>query len=114
MNYWATQGVLLLNTSLTVKQGLANSHKNIGWNIFTDNIISIISAELDHVVFLLWGGNAKTKVRLINQNKHTVLQSSHPSPLSAYRGFLQCKHFSLTNKALIKNKQQPIDWSIPD
>jgi uracil-DNA glycosylase len=106
---WANQGVLLLNTVLTVTLNKPNSHKNIGWQLFTDHIIKTISANCTHVVFLLWGNQAKVKCDLIAK-RHTILQAPHPSPLSAYKGFITCKHFSKTNQALINHKQLPINW----
>ncbi len=107
---WATQGVFLLNTILTVESGKPKSHSSIGWHIFTDKVISIISSYRKSVVFLLWGKDAQKKRHLININNHYILKSPHPSPLSAHRGFFGCKHFSLTNKILSDNKKKPIDW----
>lgn len=109
---WAEQGVLLLNTVLTVRDGHAHSHKNQGWERFTDTVISTISERLQGVVFLLWGAPAQKKASLINTNKHFIFKSAHPSPLSAHRGFLGCKHFSLANQTLEKSGQSPIDWQI--
>ena len=109
---WAEQGVLLLNTVLTVEQGVANSHKGKGWEVFTDKVISQISEQLDSVVFLLWGAPAQQKIKLIDTSKHFVLNSVHPSPLSAYRGFFGCKHFSQTNAILNKLNRETIDWQI--
>jgi len=111
---WAKQGVFLLNTVLTVNAGQANSHRNKGWEAFTDQVIKIISDNAEHVVFLLWGSPAQKKIQLINESKHTILTTVHPSPLSAYRGFLGCKHFSKTNEALIKHHQKAINWNIAD
>lgn len=109
---WAEQGVLLLNTVLTVRAHAANSHKGIGWEEFTDASIKAVN-ELDHpVVYLLWGSNARAKKEFLNNPKHLVLEAPHPSPLSAYRGFFGCKHFSKCNDFLIKNGQSPIDWQI--
>ena len=107
---WARQGVLLLNTSLTVRAGEPNSHKNIGWETLTQKIINLVNEKDDQVIFVLWGGNAKAFERLINQQKHIVLKSAHPSPLSAYNGFFGCKHFSKINEILGKNHKTPIDW----
>lgn len=107
---WAKQGVFLLNTILTVELGKPKSHNNIGWQIFTDKVIFYISKYKKSIIFLLWGNEAHKKCSLINTNKHYILKSSHPSPLSAYRGFLGCKHFSKTNKILIKCKKQVINW----
>ena len=109
---WADQGVLLLNTSLTVRAGEANSHKNIGWEIFTDKIISLVNEKEDPVVFLLWGNNAIKKKELITNKKHLILSSVHPSPLSASRGFFGSKPFSKINNFLISINKKPIDWQI--
>ena len=109
---WAEQGVLLLNTVLTVRAHAANSHKGLGWEEFTDASIKAVN-ELDHpVVYLLWGSNARAKKEFLNNPKHLVLEAPHPSPLSAYRGFFGCKHFSKCNDFLVKNGQSPIDWQI--
>lgn len=110
MENWAIQGVFLLNTILTVELGKPKSHANIGWNIFTDRVISLINDYKEFVVFLIWGSDAKKKCNLINKNKHYILETSHPSPLSAHRGFLGCKHFSKTNKILFEHKINEIDW----
>lgn len=107
---WADQGVLLLNSSLSVAAGAAASHTGFGWETFTDNVINVISNKRKHVVFLLWGAFAISKRHLINEQKHLVLTAPHPSPLSAHRGFLGCKHFSKTNTYLQKTDQQPITW----
>lgn len=107
---WAKQGVFLLNATLTVKAGEPNSHQNFGWEKFTDEVIRQISLNKSGIVFLLWGANAIKKSDLIDKTKHTVLTSVHPSPLSAHRGFLGCKHFSKTNEILISQKQNPINW----
>ncbi len=109
---WAHQGVLLLNTTLTVEQGQPMSHAHIGWETFTDEIIKQVSNNKNHVVFLLWGAHAQKKVSLINTLKHLVLTASHPSPLSAYRGFLGSKHFSKTNTFLKEKNLTPINWSL--
>ena len=108
---WAEQGVLLLNTVLTVRKGQANSHKNKGWENFTDGIIKKISEEKEKVVFLLWGANARSKKALIDTKKHLVLETVHPSPLSVYNGFFGSGHFVKTNEYLKANGQQIIDWS---
>lgn len=108
---WAKQGVLLLNTVLTVREHQANSHKGMGWEKFTDSIIKKISDNKEHVVFLLWGGNARSKKPLIDAKKHLILECAHPSPLSAYNGFFGCGHYLKANEYLIKNGIQPIDWS---
>lgn len=107
---WAKQGVLLLNTVLTVREGEADSHKGKGWEQFTDAIISLVSTKKTNVVFLLWGNKAQTKQPLIDTSKHTVLISGHPSPLSAYRGFFGCSHFSKTNEILKRNGLSEIAW----
>ena len=108
---WAKQGVLLLNTVLTVREHQANSHKGKGWEKFTDAIIKKISSEKSGVVFLLWGANARSKKELIDKNKHLILETVHPSPLSAYNGFFGCNHFIKANEYLIKLGKTPIDWS---
>ena len=107
---WAEQGVLLLNTVLTVEEGNPDSHKGIGWEQFTDRVIELLSSDKEKVVFLLWGAKAISKESLIDQSKHFVLKSVHPSPLSAYRGFFGCKHFSKTNSFLKSNNMAIIDW----
>ncbi|WP_106061028.1 uracil-DNA glycosylase [Clostridium vincentii] len=109
---WADEGVLLLNTVLTVQSGNANSHKNKGWTIFTDKIISALNERKDPIVFILWGNNAISKKILITNKNHFILQSVHPSPLSATRGFIGSKPFSKTNNFLISVDKQPIDWQI--
>ncbi len=106
---WANQGVLLLNTVLTVRRGLANSHKDKGWEILTRKIIEIIGKRKEPAVFMLWGSYAQSFENLIDK-QHLVLKAPHPSPLSAYRGFFGCKHFSKCNDFLTKNGQTPIDW----
>lgn len=112
LTHWAKEGVLLLNTALTVRAHMANSHKNCGWTWFTDNVIRIISERRDHVVFILWGGNARSKKPLIDQKKHMILECAHPSPLSAYNGFFGCRHFSKTNAYLVSHGITPIDWNL--
>ncbi len=107
---WAEQGVLLLNTVLTVRAHQANSHKRKGWEQFTDSIIKKISDNKENVVFLLWGGNARSKKPLIDGEKHLILECAHPSPLSAYNGFFGCGHFRKTNEFLISKGISPIDW----
>ncbi|QKF72268.1 uracil-DNA glycosylase, family 1 [Aliarcobacter faecis] len=107
---WAKQGVLLLNTVLTVEEGKAGSHQNMGWEIFTDNIIKYISQNCKDIVFLLWGSPAIRKKVLIDERKHHILTTVHPSPLSAYRGFFGCKHFSKTNEILISLEKEAILW----
>lgn len=109
---WAKQGVLLLNNVLTVRAHLANSHKNCGWETFTDEIIRQLNEREKPVVFLMWGSCAKQKEALITNSNHYILKTVHPSPLSAYRGFFGCKHFSKANKILVENGEEPIDWQI--
>ena len=109
---WAQQGVLLLNAVLTVRAGEANSHKNSGWELFTDRVIELLNERSEPMVFLLWGGNARAKKRLITNPKHKILETVHPSPLSAYNGFFGCKHFSKANEFLILSGQSEIDWSL--
>ena len=111
---WSDQGVLLLNTALTVRAGEANSHQNKGWEIFTDEIIKKLNEREDPVIFVLWGGNARKKKAFIDSSKHYILEAPHPSPLSAHRGFFGCKHFSKINDILIKLGKEPIDWQIPN
>lgn len=108
---WATQGVLLMNAVLTVRAKQPNSHKGKGWEYITTEIIKKLNQREKPIVFLLWGGNARAKKDLITNPNHLILESAHPSPLSAYHGFFGCKHFSKTNKFLIDNNMDPIDWS---
>lgn len=109
---WADQGVLLLNTALTVEQGNANSHQGKGWETFTDAIIQTINEHKDHVVFILWGANAQKKQIMIDTNKHRIIKSAHPSPLSAYRGFFGSKPFSRTNHYLEEFGDDTINWKL--
>lgn len=109
---WVKQGVLLLNTALTVREGQANSHHGKGWEQLTDHIISTLNQRQEPIVFLLWGNNAKTKAALITNKQHYVLSAPHPSPLSASRGFFGCKHFSKTNEILVQLGTEPIDWQL--
>ena len=109
---WSKQGVLLLNTALTVRAGMANSHRGKGWEVFTDQVIRLLSLREKPMVFLLWGKNAAEKEALIDTSKHLVLKAPHPSPLSAHRGFLGCGHFSKANEFLIKNSIAPINWQL--
>lgn len=111
---WAQQGVLLLNTVLTVEQGKAHSHANFGWETFTDHVIATLNQHTQGLVFLLWGSHAQKKGQFIDRQKHCVLTAPHPSPLSAHRGFLGCHHFSSTNQYLIQQGKTPIDWSLPN
>ena len=110
---WAEQGVLLLNAVLTVEQGNAGAHQGKGWETFTDKVIETINRERDDVVFLLWGSYARKKGRHIDRNRHLVLEGPHPSPLSAYRGFFGCGHFSRANGWLLSRNRLAIDWSLP-
>ena len=107
---WAHQGVLLLNTVLTVRAGQAHSHASLGWETFTDKVIGLINEHQEGVVFLLWGAHAQKKGAIIDPKRHHVLKAPHPSPLSAHRGFFGCNHFVLTNKWLEKRGEKPIDW----
>ena len=109
---WAKEGVLLLNASLTVRAGEANSHSKIGWEIFTDHIIRLLNEREDPIVFILWGNNARKKKEMITNSKHYIIESVHPSPLSASRGFFGSKPFSKTNKFLESIGKEPIDWQI--
>ncbi|MCY1408341.1 Uracil-DNA glycosylase [compost metagenome] len=113
LQHWAEQGVLLLNTSLTVEQGKAGSHASAGWQPFTDKVIEVVSRERPHLVFLLWGAHAQSKERLIDPTKHLILRSPHPSPLSAHRGFIGNGHFARTNKFLEQHGLTAIDWRLP-
>jgi len=110
LEHWATQGILLLNATLTVEAQQAGSHQKKGWEQFTDAVIKTVADQLDHVVFLLWGAYAQKKAKLINEEKHLILKSVHPSPLSAHRGFFGNKHFSLTNQYLEANSKTAIQW----
>ena len=112
LSYWATQGVLMLNAVLTVRSHEANSHKDKGWERFTDAVIKIISENRPHVVFVLWGAYAQKKASLIDHNKHTIIKSVHPSPFSAHKGFFGSKPFSQINSALKKSGQTEIDWNL--
>jgi uracil-DNA glycosylase len=109
---WARRGVLLLNTTLTVRAGQAGSHQGKGWEVFTDEVIAAVNAKNDHVVFILWGAYARKKSSLIEQSRHTIIESPHPSPLSAHNGFFGSRPFSRTNEALVAHGQPPIDWSL--
>lgn len=107
---WVEQGVLLLNTTLTVRKSQAGSHANIGWETFTDAIISVLNKEMENIVFMLWGSHARRKGAMIDRSKHFILEAPHPSPLSVYRGFYGCKHFSKANTYLISKDNSPIRW----
>ncbi|MDD3416852.1 MAG: uracil-DNA glycosylase [Lachnospiraceae bacterium] len=109
---WADQGVLLLNTVLTVRAHQANSHQGKGWEQFTDAIIQAVNEQDRPIVYMLWGRPAQMKKKMLNNSKHLILEAPHPSPLSAYRGFMGCKHFSKANEFLIRNGMEPIDWQI--
>jgi len=109
---WANQGVLLLNTVLSVRDSNPGSHRNLGWEIFTSEIIKLLNLKEKPIVFLLWGNDAKKKEALINHHKHEILSSVHPSPLSAHRGFFGCKHFSKTNQILLRHQIETINWQI--
>lgn len=111
---WAKQGVLMLNTVLTVRAHQANSHQGKGWELFTDAVIEAVNAQDQPIVFLLWGRPAQMKKKMLTNPKHLILEAPHPSPLSAYRGFFGCRHFSKTNAFLVQNGIEPIDWQIDD
>lgn len=113
LSLWAEQGVLLLNTTLTVREGQAGSHQKHGWERFTNKVIQLLSDKQEAIVFLLWGNPAREKAKLVDTNKHCILKTVHPSPLSAHHGFLTCKHFSQTNEFLAKEGKDLIDWNIP-
>ena len=110
---WAKQGVLLLNAVLTVERGVAGSHQGKGWERFTDAVVARLNEEREGLVFLLWGSYAQAKGKTIDARRHAVLKAPHPSPLSAYRGFIGCGHFSAANAHLVARGQAPIDWSLP-
>ncbi len=110
---WALRGVLLLNSVLTVEEGRAGSHQGKGWEGFTDQVVDTLNREREGLVFLLWGSYAQAKGKVIDNRRHRVLKTTHPSPLSAHRGFLGSGHFSATNDYLSRNGQAPIDWSLP-
>ena len=114
LKHWAEQGVLLLNAVLTVEKFKAASHQGKGWERFTDRVIAELNEHREHLVFMLWGSYAQKKGQFIDRNRHLVLQSAHPSPLSAHRGFLGCRHFSQANEYLVRTGQAPIDWALPD
>ena len=113
LDSWASQGVLMLNTVLTVEEAKAHSHAKCGWETFTDAIIAELNQRSEPIIFLLWGAHAQKKGQAIDVDKHHVLIAPHPSPLSARRGFFGCQHFSITNKLLSSIDQQPIDWRLP-
>lgn len=107
---WSKQGVFLINSYLTVREGKSGSHRNYGWHNLTDKAISTISREVDGVVYILWGNHARSKRRLIDSSRNLILESVHPSPLSAYRGFFGCNHFAAANEYLVKNGKEEVDW----
>ena len=113
LTQWAKQGILMLNATLTVRASEAGSHQKKGWEIFTDSVIKIISDKKEGIVFILWGNYAQAKAPLIDSEKHFILKAAHPSPFSAYNGFLGCKHFSKTNQILINQGKEPINWQLP-
>ncbi|NOI99018.1 uracil-DNA glycosylase [Vibrio kanaloae] len=113
LDSWASQGVLMLNTVLTVEEAKAHSHAKCGWETFTDAIITELNQRSEPIIFLLWGAHAQKKGQAIDSERHHVLTAPHPSPLSARRGFFGCKHFSMTNKILCSIDQNPIDWRLP-
>lgn len=113
LEHWARQGVLLLNTVLTVEQGNAGAHQGRGWETFTDRVIQLVNEQCDAVVFMLWGSHAQKKGAGIDANKHLVLAAPHPSPLAAYRGFFGCGHFSRANQWLVEHGRSPVDWQLP-
>lgn len=110
---WARRGVLLLNTTLTVRAGVAGSHQGHGWEVFTDQVIRAVSARPETVVFILWGAHARTKRVLVDRSRHVVIESAHPSPLSAHNGFFGSRPFSRANAALVAAGREPVDWSLP-
>ena len=114
LTYWAKQGVLMLNSVLTVREHQPNSHKGYGWEQFTDRVIKELDRKDTPVVFLLWGANARQKARIITNPIHVKLETVHPSPLSAYNGFFGCRHFSKCNEVLTASGQTPIDWQLPE
>lgn len=114
LEYWAMQGVLLLNATLTVRANQAGSHQGKGWEEFTNHVIHTLSETKSNLVFLLWGRFAQNKASLIDQSRHHMLEAAHPSPFSAHSGFFGCKHFSKTNKILEEHGIEPIDWRVPD
>jgi len=114
LTHWANQGVLLLNASLTVRADQPNSHAGIGWQTFTDSVIQELNDRKEHLVFMLWGNFAKEKGARIDEKKHLVLRSVHPSPFAADKGFFGSKHFSKTNQYLIQHGIEPIDWMIKE
>jgi uracil-DNA glycosylase len=113
LTHWAEQGVLLLNTVLTVRHGTPNSHRHKGWENFTDRVITELNLRREGLLFVLWGGAAKKKATMIDINRHRILRAAHPSPKSADRGFFGCRHFSRINQHLTERNEAPIDWTLP-
>jgi uracil-DNA glycosylase len=109
---WAKQGILMINATLTVRDGEPKSHAKKGWEKFTNSIIKLISDEKENVVFVLWGGDARKKAKIIDSKKHNILECAHPSPLSVYRGFSGCNHFNLINEYLVEQDKAPINWQV--
>jgi len=109
---WAKQGILMINATLTVRDGEPKSHAKKGWEKFTNSIIKLISDEKENVVFVLWGGDARKKAKIIDETKHHILECAHPSPLSVYRGFSGCNHFNLINEYLVEQGKEPINWQV--
>lgn len=114
LEHWAKQGVLLLNSVLTVEEGRAAAHQGKGWERFTDAVIRIVNEECSHVVFMLWGAYAQKKAAFVDQRRHLVLKAPHPSPLSAHNGFFGSGHFSKANAYLVSNGREPVDWQLPE
>lgn len=114
LDHWARQGVLLLNSVLTVEMGRAASHRDRGWERFTDEVVRLVNAKEEPVVFMLWGSYAQKKAAFVDSSKHLVLKAPHPSPLSAHSGFFGCRHFSKANAFLESHGQPPIDWALPE
>lgn len=110
LSSWAKQGVLLLNATLTVKAGESNSHEHLGWSVFTDAVIEALAKHKSHLVYLLWGGFAQKKAKMVNSKENLILKAPHPSPLSAYRGFFGCGHFNRCNEYLVQQNKVPIQW----
>lgn len=110
LRHWAEQGVLLLNAILTVERGKPGSHKDLGWSALTDQVIECLGRDRDHLVYMLWGSFARSKLPLLDPVRHLILEAPHPSPLSAYRGFFGCRHFSTANHYLARHEREPIRW----
>ena len=114
LEHWARQGVLLLNSVLTVEEARAASHQGKGWERFTDAVIRAVNEQCDGVVFMLWGSYAQKKAAFVDRNRHLVLRAPHPSPLSAHNGFFGCRHFSQANEFLVSRAKDPVDWKLPE